>query len=352
MDPSAGAPPPQGSAPPYGAPQPGMYPPQQPGMYPPQQGAPQQPYGAPSPYPPQGAPSPYPQQGAPSPYPQQGAPSPYPPGAMPPQGAPYGYPHQQSQPQFAPPPVVVQVVMPAVPGQIPPPQLGPISGYENVPPSVDSTPLLWFRKALPCAGAVADHANAGRDRCPRDPTIWQRRFPCRHRSFCPLARQSPRRCRFLSRTSFARAGAASPGRTPKHAGLTRCAVPLPHRTWRSLAGSYPAMNDTVAREAMRAYCKAHLTYSKDPAIGMTIGSVTPGVVYRVQLDTFMENRSVQWVIDSFPGRPARPWSHIPVDGRSSDCIFRASSVDLSPLRGKGARTSGTIAHRRHARGRP
>ena len=87
------------------------------------------------------------------------------------------------------------------------------------------------------------------------------------------------------------------------------------------------MTEASAREAMRAYCKQYMTvrcpsgpapraraltprvracifetqYSKDPAIGMTLTTITPGFVYRVQLDTFLESRTVQWVVDSFPG---------------------------------------------------
>ena len=69
--------------------------------------------------------------------------------------------------------------------------------------------------------------------------------------------------------------------------------------------SQTPMDQTRAREALRAYCKQHMTYSKDPAINCTINQITSGTVYRVQLDTFMESRTVKWTIDSYPGQDTR-----------------------------------------------
>jgi len=57
----------------------------------------------------------------------------------------------------------------------------------------------------------------------------------------------------------------------------------------------------AAREALRAYCKEHLTYSKDPALKCTIKPPEVGVIYRVQLDTFVERRQVQWAMDPYAG---------------------------------------------------
>jgi hypothetical protein len=197
--------------------------------------------------------------------------------------------------QMGMPALQVQVVVPPSPGSIPPPQFGPIRGYENVPPATDSTPRAFMSDAClhvcVCVCDTADGAGAG---------VGAEALAMPAPYFLPPAPLEP-------------APAA-----------TRVA--------------YTASTDATVREAMRAYCRQHLTYSKDPAINMSINAITPGLLYRVQLDTFLESRTVQWTIIPYEGTgtATRQCRHGEGGRGEASCAHMvAVSLQLSEMAGAG-----------------